>query len=84
MNDYRYLNKSHSLHRNTVLGVPFSLMKIKIYNGDGKSEMREKFFDISKIDRSVIEDFEKILEIVETINSNPKMKEEIESFISKK
>ncbi|HOI76126.1 MAG TPA: hypothetical protein PLI06_00745 [Methanofastidiosum sp.] len=59
-------------------------MKIKIYNGDGKSEMREKFFDISKIDRSVIEDFEKILEIVETINSNPKMKEEIESFISKK
>ncbi|KYC51035.1 MAG: hypothetical protein AMQ22_01376 [Candidatus Methanofastidiosum methylothiophilum] len=39
--------------------------------------MREKFFDISKIDRSVIEDFEKILEIVETINSNPKMKEKL-------
>ena len=44
-------------------------------------KMREKFFDISKIDGSIIDDFKKILEIVETINSNPKMKEEIESFI---
>ncbi len=47
-------------------------------------KMREKFFDISKIDGSIIDDFKKILEIVETINSNPKMKEEIESFIIKK
>jgi len=61
-------------------GMPLDEDKILLMETESQ-KMREKFFDISKIDGSIIDDFKKILEIVETINSNPKMKEEIESFI---
>lgn len=64
-------------------GMPLDEDKILLMEKEGKNTM-DKFLEVSKINPQMLEEFKKMLELVETINANPKMREDMENLLLKK